>query len=920
MTNRTIGPYELQGLLGTGGMGEVYRARDLRLGRDVAIKMLPLDMAADPDRLARFEREARVLASLNHPNIATIYGIEAADGVRAIVMELIAGETLAERIASARGARGLPLNEALSWARQIGDALDAAHERGIIHRDLKPANIKITPDGVVKVLDFGIAKSVAQAYGTQAANSAGTITVEGTREGTVIGTAAYMSPEQARGQGVDKRTDIWAFGCVLYETLTGRRAFGGGTHSDTIAAVLQHDPDWEALPPSTPAGVRRLLERCLDKDLKRRQRDIGDARRDLEPADEAATKGDARTRRLWPWLGWVVAITAMAFAAVGWSVAVARRASPGQSAEHVLTRITWDGDFAVEPALSPDGSLIVYASDAGGQRNLDLWVQRVAGGTAVRLTSDEADDRAPDFSPDGTAVAFRSERAGGGVYVMPALGGDARLIAPGGRDPRFSPDGTHIAYWTGGILGGTRGDGTSILVSPANGGSAQRLSTEFISARRPVWSPDGGRLLFFGRRLAPATASRRTIGPNMSAVLDREFDWWSLPAQGGESVATGVYPSLRARGISFAPDTGGDALPDSWGADGVLFSGTTGQATNVWRVKVSPVIGKIDGDPVRLTTGTGADRHASVDKFGHIVFQVSRSNEAVLSLALEPETAKSSGAIERLATGWEFGVHRGSVSQDGRMLAYPRHRPRLSELWVKDLATGAAHHLVTTPATQLNPITSDDGSQVAYTVIEHERSAGYVVATAGGPVRKVCDDCTPHVWLNDSRRIVVEFRGTHPALRVLDTANQTMEDLFDVDQPLQRVFVTADNRWIAIGAANLAWILSLRPGHLATPESAVVTELPHSDVTSNRVCGWSPDGRRLYSLLGVDGFRCLYAQGVDPTGATPPGLPVVVHHFHDPERVWGSTPMGNAITRRGFVFDQVETSASIWLLDPRPTR
>src|SRR5687767_9674517 len=253
LTGRRIGVYEIQTLLGAGGMGEVYRARDTKLGRQVAIKILPHAFTSSPERLARFEREARILAALNHPHVAAIYGVEEAEGLHAIVLELVEGETLADRLVGGP----VPVAEALAIARQIADALDAAHEKGIIHRDLKPANIKVTPDGVVKVLDFGLAKAAIDELEGPA------VTVGNTQEGTILGTAAYMSPEQARGHAVDKRTDIWAFGCVLYELLTGQVAFAGETVSDTIAAILGQAPDWGALPPTTPPLVRRLLQRCL---------------------------------------------------------------------------------------------------------------------------------------------------------------------------------------------------------------------------------------------------------------------------------------------------------------------------------------------------------------------------------------------------------------------------------------------------------------------------------------------------------------------------------------------------------------------------------------------------------------------------------------------------------------------------------
>src|SRR5688572_502483 len=275
LTGRRVGVYQVGEQIGAGGMGEVYRARDTRLGRDVAIKVLPGGLIADRDRLARFEREARMLAALNHPNIATIHGVEEADGMRALVMELVPGETLAERIAGGP----LRIGDALAIAGQIADALDAAHEKAIIHRDLKPANIKITPAGTVKVLDFGLAKAPDASH-----PDAPTMSVGGTGTGVIVGTAAYMSPEQARGLEVDKRTDIWAFGCVLYEMLTGRAAFARATITDTLAAVVGGDTDWKRLPVDTPASVRKVLRRCLEGDPRRRMRDIGEARFELDEA------------------------------------------------------------------------------------------------------------------------------------------------------------------------------------------------------------------------------------------------------------------------------------------------------------------------------------------------------------------------------------------------------------------------------------------------------------------------------------------------------------------------------------------------------------------------------------------------------------------------------------------------------------
>jgi len=273
MIGRTLAHYRVVEKLGEGGMGEVYRATDGKLGRDVAIKVLPSAFAQDPDRLARFEREARVLASLNHPNIAAIYGLEQSEDVHYLVLELAPGEILAGP---------LPVDEVLPIARQIAAALEEAHQKGIVHRDLKPANIKLTPEGKVKVLDFGLAKAFSPEPAAGASSDTPTLSGRGTRHGAILGTTAYMSPEQARGKPVDPRTDIWAFGCVLYELLTGRQTFAGDSISDCVAAILRGEPDWSALPAATPAGLQRLLRRCLQKDSQRRLHDIADARLEIE--------------------------------------------------------------------------------------------------------------------------------------------------------------------------------------------------------------------------------------------------------------------------------------------------------------------------------------------------------------------------------------------------------------------------------------------------------------------------------------------------------------------------------------------------------------------------------------------------------------------------------------------------------------
>ena len=520
-----LGPFEVTGLLGAGGMGDVYRARDTRLGRDVAIKILPPAFTADPDRLARFEREARVLASLNHPNIAAIYGIEDAapagstengHHVCGLVLELVEGETLAERLR--RGA--IPIAEALAIARQIAEAVDVAHEKGIVHRDLKPANIKVTPDGTVKVLDFGLAKIAAEGSSADLTHSP-TLTVAGTRDGVILGTAAYMSPEQARGKAVDKRTDIWAFGCVLYEMLTARAACAGETMSDTLVAILEREPDWTALPLPTPPGLRRLLRRCLDKDVKRRMRDIGDARVELEDAQgpdlPIADSGRRRRLPLWAAAG-AAMVAALAAGIMVWE---ARR--PGEAvlqnplANAQFTRFTDFPGTEHDAAISPDGRFVGFLSDREGK--FDIWLSQVGTGRFVNLTPNMPDQlqvavRTVGFTGDGSQIWIAGNVGGGRMQLIPIIGGVPRaFLGETVINAAWSPDGSRMIYHT-------RDAGDPMFVADRSGANPRQIfvsESPDIHNHFPTWSVDG-RWIYFVRGLF--------------ATL--ELDVWRISPDGGE--------------------------------------------------------------------------------------------------------------------------------------------------------------------------------------------------------------------------------------------------------------------------------------------------------------------------------------------------------------------------------------------------
>ena len=513
-----LGPYEIESILGAGGMGEVYRARDTLLKRDVAIKVLPLAFAGDPERIARFQREAEVLATLNHPNIAAIHGLQDSDSVRALVLEFVDGPTLADLI----GGRPMPLDNVLAIARQIADALEAAHQRGIIHRDLKPANVKVRPDGTVKVLDFGLAKALADRSPQESVNfgvsQSPTITSPAmTRVGVVLGTAAYMSPEQARGREADERSDLWAFGCVLFEMLTGRRAFEGEEVSDTLAAVLRAEPDQQALPAATPASVRRLLRRCLEKDPKRRLADIRDARLELDDSSAEPLAETARAGMRFPWrerIAWSLAVVCLV-AAIAAAARLWQRETPSATTAQFAIMPPNGTAFAPDAdtvAVAPDGRSVVFAA-GGSDAPWQLWLRSIDGLNVRPLAGTEG-SRLPFWSGDGKSIGFFAD---GKLKRVDAGGGPVRTLAD--VDGNLPLGGT----WNSeGIILFAPGFGRPVLRIPASGGASIAVTTlkegESPVHNSPFFLPDGRHFLYAA-----------STGPNSHVVYFASLD-------GGEPV------------------------------------------------------------------------------------------------------------------------------------------------------------------------------------------------------------------------------------------------------------------------------------------------------------------------------------------------------------------------------------------------
>jgi eukaryotic-like serine/threonine-protein kinase len=752
-----LGPYEIVSPLGAGGMGEVYRARDTRLKRDVAIKVLQAGFVLDGDRRGRFEREAEFLASLNHPHIAAIYGVEESPGGPALILELVEGETLADRLR--RGA--IPIAEAITTASQIALALEAAHERGIIHRDLKPANIKLTPDGTVKVLDFGLAKALDTSTGNEdpgrpfPLSDSPTVSVAGTRAGVLLGTAAYMSPEQARGQPLDGRTDIWAFGCVLYEMMTGRAVFSGATGTDILAAVVRQEPDWSMLPADTPTAVRRLLARCCAKDLKRRLRHIGDARLELEDALGAPPALAQSYRRVQ-----LTSILAGLLVLIGAAALVqmfGNRLPAVSDAPTVIrfTRLTSGPAHENAPAISPDGKWVAYLSNARGPT--DVWVKFIAGGDPVNLTAtidldlqSQNDIGGLAISPDGANIAFDAGRTPAGppsfaAWLIPSpLGGTPRKLVENGRAIRWSPDGKMITYV---VAGGSGGD--AIWVADADGANPREVAPRRggIHKHWPAWSSDG-RYIYFNNSITTSNSEPAEI--------------YRVAATGGP-IEPVVTTARRAVFPTLVPNGGGlvyAANPDT--ADLSLW----------WRPidQVAPM-------SKRLTTGVGEYAEPSISSDARLVVSTLIDvRESLVTLPLAPTAGKS--APIPITSGYT-GDLDPALSPNGERLVFSSRRSGSRNIWMSQPNGVGARPLTSGTAIDERPAFSPDGQRIAFVSDRSGRRAIWLMNADGGAARllteaEVLDSIS---WSRDGSRIVFALPGEQPRLHIVTVADGSVQPL-----------------------------------------------------------------------------------------------------------------------------------------------
>jgi Tol biopolymer transport system component/tRNA A-37 threonylcarbamoyl transferase component Bud32 len=694
MIGRTLGHYRVLDKIGSGGMGDVYRAEDIRLGRAVALKVLPEAFWRDEERQARLSREARVLASLNHPNIAVLHGLEKEDEVDFIVLELVEGETLAARIA--RGP--LSFEEALPLFRQIAEALEAAHAKGIVHRDLKPANVKITPEGKVKVLDFGLAKSTMPPSSPGELSESPTMSRPMTESGMILGTAAYMSPEQARGDAVDKRTDIWAFGCCLLEALTGTAPFLGRTVSDTIAKILQREPDWASVPPS----VRALLERCLRKDPERRVRDIADVRIELE---ECRSERKVSPR-------WFYA--AAAVVVVGVSVFFLREDTPGTSVPRLTNPVQLTFALGVEdfPTWSPDGRTLAYTATAIDYETVDrgdIWVTQTGKTQPVNRTVDHpGGDCCPSWSPDGSEIAFWSAREGGGYFVMSALGGPARkLVEVEGEvfsAPQWSSSGEELAAIR------VDSSGPFVLIMNVKTQKSSRLELPGRTGYRLdlAWSPDRH---FFAYG-----------DGNQGLDVTR---LWVLRASDGE--ATPVTDGLSK------------VWSPSWSTDGrhLYFVSNRGGSMDLWSQEIA-TDGMPIGQPDAVTVGIEM-RQATFSRDGtKLAYSRGRYVANVFRVPILEERVATWEDAEQI-TLEHAHVEYFDVSPNGERLALSTDRSGNKDLWILTIATGDMIQLTSDPTPDWYPTWSPDGSELLFYSYRSGNREIWVLPLGGGPPRQLTD-------------------------------------------------------------------------------------------------------------------------------------------------------------------------------------
>ena len=900
-----ISHYRIVAEAGRGGMGIVYKAEDSNLGRMVALKFLPDELASHPPALERMRREARMIAALNHPGICTMYELGEAGGRVFLAMEFLEGETLRQRIAR----QSMTQSEIIDVGRQVTKALEAAHAVGIIHRDIKPDNLFLTKQGVLKLMDFGLAKPARSSSDSTLTDS-----------GLVVGTAAYMSPEQVRGEVVDSRSDIFSFGVVLFEMLSGKQAFTGKSSVEVMNAILNDEPP--ELPNSVPAILDRIVRHCLEKNPQHRFQSAADLGFALQSSLAGPVTVNARRK---PRLNWYVlsaaAILVAAASVFWWS---AHQSTPGLITDVTFRRLTNHAGLTTGAAISPDGKLIAYASDRADPSHLNVWVQQVDGGGELRITNDDADAYDPSFSSDGTRIAFRSERHEPGIYTASVLGGDIRMIVPEGRRPRFSPDGKQIMYWTGpsdpfDVRGSSD---TKIWVRNIAGGKVTQIGVGCrVFERTPVWSPDSRRLLFIG-----------TCGNDLASRGDQPENYgikaWVSSLDGKKLV-----PNLDLSRIW--TNIHGWMKIDQWIPGQLLIPLQIGDATSLTAVPISGDGTKLTGAPRRLADASGNSTFASAAVDGRIALSEETTESHIWTVEID---SKGAAGTARQVTFGPAGERTPALSRDGKSLAFLSLRANGERLFHKILSTGQEQEVSTDGYRYDTPVFSPDGTHifcVQYPRPDSWRNAIFDFPLAGGIPQKVWDKTT-FSWLwdqsPDGSTLLLNARNSGDLLFTmyfltqdpsgLNLKSMQLSNLLpQQDKSVMNGHFSHDGRWVifdsqpnmnTVAKSTRSETYAVRFSNSSVPPNEwIPITKGHWDANPH----FSNDDTLILFISERDGFRCLWAQRVTHAMTTS-GEPFAVCHLHEYRRQITSFPNltvgGNTIA-----FERSERSGNIWLLEPR---
>jgi len=833
-----LGPYEILSPLGAGGMGEVYRARDKRLGREVAVKVLPERMAEDADALARFEREAKAVAGLSHPNILALHDFGREGSVAYAVMELLEGETLGEALQSGP----LSARRATDYAVQMALGLAAAHEKGIVHRDLKPDNVFVTRDERIKLLDFGLAKATAADWNDPSATHSPTVSGY-TEPGRVLGTVGYMSPEQVRGLPLDHRSDIFSFGSVLYEMATGRRAFRHETAAETMTAILKEEPlAADGAAGGVPAALAAILRHCLEKKPEKRFQSARDLAFALETAaapSAASPALAAKPRRSTPWTRLGLAALAVAAAAAGYLLrpGPATTSAGADWQDMTFTRLTTDPGYEGEPTFSPDGRTIAYVSDRDG--NFEIYLQQISGGPAINLTQNPAADIQPAFSPDGREIAFVSSRSGsdilhaapglphvgGDIWVMPALGGPARKIVENGTSPSWTPDGADILYEHGSYRS------ARIARVPATGGQSRDVPIDEPFTLRyffPKLSDDGRWLLYQN-------------GYSVEVVA----------AQGGKPkvLVQGEYPA-------WGP-----------GSASILFTNDLpGKGRTLWTAPFSGARGELAGPSRPLTFGRGPDIGAAASRDGTaIAFTAADESLNLEEIPFDAEAGRVTGPPRELTAG-NNAISFIGPSPDGKAVAFAASRGGVSHIWRVDAPAPPIELTRDSGVSDSNPAWSPDGREIAFSRQALGAGSGssdlWLMNADGTSPRRVTEmvGAGAPAWMPDGKSILISHG----------------DSLLRLDMPSGRTTTVpwADARTLFVIDASGQWVaFQTHQGNSLTVAAVPIAGGTPRDVISSSYeafhPSFAPSGRWLYFQMNHKNLFRVPGPAQDWKSATP---------------------------------------------------